>query len=139
VPPSDADDHISVTFTTLHHLAVELEDILKQLNGRIDDLYDRVEPVVLSWQGEAREMFVDKLDEWDHSAQDLQAAQKWLHEIVMPSRPDPVGRWRSTPRRRTPRAAGWRGWRSRWAGEASWRITGRGGGRAASRAGIGES
>lgn len=82
MPPSEADDRISVTFTTLHHLAVELEDILKQLNGRIDDLYDRVEPVVLSWQGEAREMFVDKLDEWDRSAQDLQAAQKWLHEIV---------------------------------------------------------
>ncbi|GAA1432600.1 hypothetical protein GCM10009601_53850 [Streptomyces thermospinosisporus] len=34
------------------------------------------------WEGEAREVFVDKLDEWDRSAQDLQAAQKWLHECA---------------------------------------------------------
>ena len=27
---------------------------------------------MLSWEGEAREVFVDKLDEWDRSAQDLQ-------------------------------------------------------------------
>ncbi|KOG31948.1 WXG100 family type VII secretion target [Streptomyces resistomycificus] len=77
-----SDDHIAVTFGTLHDLAVELEDILKQLNGKLDGLYDRVVPVVLSWEGETRDVFVDKLDEWDRSAQDLQAAQKWLHEYV---------------------------------------------------------
>ncbi|MDX3247754.1 MULTISPECIES: WXG100 family type VII secretion target [unclassified Streptomyces] len=76
------DEHISVSFATLHELAADLEDILKRLNGKLDDLYDRVVPVVLSWQGETREVFVDKLDEWDRSAQDLQAAQKWLHEYV---------------------------------------------------------
>ncbi|MGW8378824.1 WXG100 family type VII secretion target [Streptomyces sp. ODS28] len=76
------DDHIAVSFATLHELAGELEGILKHLNHKLDDLYDRVEPVVLSWKGEAREMFVDKLDEWDRSAQDLQAAQKWLHTYV---------------------------------------------------------
>ena len=52
-----ADDHIAVSFSTLHELAVELEDILKKLNGKLDDLYDCVEPVVLSWKGEAREIF----------------------------------------------------------------------------------
>ena len=76
------DDHIAVSFATLHDLTAELEDILKQLNGRLDDLYGRAEPVVLSWKGEAREVFVEKLDEWDRSAQDLQAAQKWLHAYV---------------------------------------------------------
>jgi WXG100 family type VII secretion target len=76
------DDHITVSFATLHELSTELEDILKQLNGKLDHLYDRVEPVVLSWKGEAREIFVQKLDEWDRSAQDLQMAQKWLHEYV---------------------------------------------------------
>src|ERR1051325_3163615 len=76
------DEHISVSFTTLHELAADLEDIVKKLNEKLDALYDRVEPVVLSWQGETREVFVDKLDEWDRSAQDLQAAQKWLHEYV---------------------------------------------------------
>ncbi|MFK0026300.1 WXG100 family type VII secretion target [Streptomyces sp. NPDC090798] len=81
-PGDAADDHLAVSFTTLHDLAVELEDILKKLNGKLDDLYDRAVPVVLSWEGEAREVFVDKLDEWDHCAQDLQAAQKWLHEYV---------------------------------------------------------
>ncbi|MFG2128521.1 WXG100 family type VII secretion target [Streptomyces sp. NPDC048751] len=86
MPPSAGDDHITVKLATLHHLAGELEDILKQLNGKIDDLYDRVEPVVLSWNGEAREAFVDKLDEWDRSAQDLKAAQKWLHEVVTTGR-----------------------------------------------------
>ncbi|OIJ85596.1 hypothetical protein BIV25_43560 [Streptomyces sp. MUSC 14] len=77
-----ADDHISVSFSTLQELTVELEDILKKLNDRLDDLYGRVEPVVLSWKGEAREIFVQKLDEWDRSAQDLQADQKWLHGYV---------------------------------------------------------
>ncbi|MGP4090333.1 WXG100 family type VII secretion target, partial [Streptomyces sp. KR55] len=79
MPPSTDDDHITVELATLQHLAGELEDILKQLNGKLDDLYDRVEPVVLSWSGEAREAFIDKLDEWDRSAQDLKASQKWLH------------------------------------------------------------
>ncbi|OIJ69551.1 WXG100 family type VII secretion target [Streptomyces mangrovisoli] len=77
-----ADDDISVSFSTLRELAGELEDILKSLDVTLDDLYDRVEPVVLSWKGEAREIFVQKLDEWDRSAQDLRAAQKWLHEYV---------------------------------------------------------
>ncbi|KPI29381.1 WXG100 family type VII secretion target [Streptomyces sp. NBC_00080] len=76
------DEPISVSFATLEELAADLEDILKKLNGKLDDLYDRVVPVVLSWRGETREVFVDKLDEWDRSAQDLQAAQKWLHEYV---------------------------------------------------------
>src|SRR5262245_27920032 len=81
-PEAAPDEHIAVSFTTLHDLTVELDDILKQLNERLDDLYERVRPVVLSWKGEARETFVEKLDEWDHSAQDLQLAQKWLHEYV---------------------------------------------------------
>lgn len=82
MPPDTTDDHITVRLATLQHLAGELEDILKKLNAGLDALYDRVEPVVLSWNGEAREAFVDKLDEWNRSAQDLQAAQKWLHECV---------------------------------------------------------
>ncbi|MEU9589302.1 WXG100 family type VII secretion target [Streptomyces sp. NPDC048219] len=82
---SGNDDHITVSFATLRELAVDLEDILKKLNESLDDLHDRVVPVVLSWKGEAREVFVDKLDEWDRSAQDLQAAQKWLHECATTS------------------------------------------------------
>jgi len=77
-----SDDHIAVTFATLHDLTTDLEDILKKLNEKLDGLYDRVVPVVLSWEGETRDTFVEKLDEWDRSAQDLQAAQKWLHEYV---------------------------------------------------------
>jgi WXG100 family type VII secretion target len=76
------DEHITVSFATLHELAADLEDILKKLNERLDGLYDRVVPVVAGWEGETREVFVDKLDEWDRSAQDLQAAQKWLHAYV---------------------------------------------------------
>jgi WXG100 family type VII secretion target len=76
------DDHIAVSFSNLRDLAGDLEDILKKLNGKLDNLYDRVVPVVASWEGETREVFIDKLDEWDRSAQDLQAAQKWLHEYV---------------------------------------------------------
>ncbi|NHI05491.1 hypothetical protein STPH2_0854 [Streptomyces sp. KO7888] len=79
------DDRITVSFATLHELAADLEDILKKLNGRLDELHDRVVPVVLSWKGEAREVFVDKLDEWDRSAEDLQAAQKWLHACATTS------------------------------------------------------
>ncbi|WP_328583244.1 WXG100 family type VII secretion target [Streptomyces sp. NBC_00370] len=76
------DDHIKVSFATLRELAGELEDILKQLNQRLDSLYDRTEKVVLSWDGQARDAFVDEFDTWDRSMQDLQAAQAWLHEVV---------------------------------------------------------
>ncbi|OCC09239.1 WXG100 family type VII secretion target [Streptomyces sp. PTY087I2] len=76
------DEHITVDFATLRSLTGELEDILKKLNEQLDLLYGRAEKVVLTWEGEAREAFVDELDKWDHSAQDLRAAQKWLHEVV---------------------------------------------------------
>ncbi|MFF0060159.1 WXG100 family type VII secretion target [Streptomyces sp. NPDC005279] len=77
-----ADDHIGVNFATLRELAGELEDILKKLNDKLETLYDRTEKVVLSWEGEARDAFVDELDRWDRDMQDLQAAQAWLHEVV---------------------------------------------------------
>ncbi|MEU0342462.1 hypothetical protein ABZ092_26755 [Streptomyces bobili] len=66
MPTGSTDDgHITVSFATLRELAAELEDILKKRNGSLDELHDRVVPVVLSWEGEAREVFVEKLDEWD--------------------------------------------------------------------------
>ncbi|MEU6877385.1 WXG100 family type VII secretion target [Streptomyces sp. NPDC046712] len=77
-----ADDHIGVSFTTLREAAGELEDILRQLNQRLETLYGRTEKVVLAWRGEAREAFVEELDQWDKQMQDLQAAQAWLHEVV---------------------------------------------------------
>ncbi|MEU3553305.1 WXG100 family type VII secretion target [Streptomyces fragilis] len=83
---ADSGDRISVAFSSLEELAGELEDILRQLNSKLGELYERVQPVVLSWEGEAREVFVDKLDDWDRSAQDLEAAQKWLHELVVTGR-----------------------------------------------------
>ncbi|MFF2061956.1 WXG100 family type VII secretion target [Streptomyces sp. NPDC058200] len=77
-----SDDHIGVRFGTLRSLAEELEDILQQLNERLEELYERSEKVVLSWEGEARDAFVDELDRWDREMQDLQSAQSWLHEVV---------------------------------------------------------
>jgi WXG100 family type VII secretion target len=77
-----SDDHIGVTFSALRDLAGDLEDILKQLNERLETLYDRTEKVVLTWEGEARDAFVDELDKWDHQMQDLQATQAWLHDVV---------------------------------------------------------
>ncbi len=76
------DDYIGVSFTALRELAGELEDILKQLNLRLETLYTRTEKVVLTWQGDARDAFVEELDQWDKQMQDLQAAQAWLHEVV---------------------------------------------------------
>ncbi|MGW8490033.1 WXG100 family type VII secretion target [Streptomyces sp. NPDC055886] len=76
------DDHIGVRFATLRSLTEELEDILQQTNERLDNLYTRAEKVVLTWEGEARNTFVDTLDRWDLEMQDLQAAQRWLHEIA---------------------------------------------------------
>ncbi|MCP3818378.1 WXG100 family type VII secretion target [Streptomyces sp. A3M-1-3] len=77
------DDRITVDFATLRRLSGELESILKTLNEKLDGLYDRTEKVVLSWDGEARDAFIDELDKWDRSAQDLRAAQAWLHEFVV--------------------------------------------------------
>lgn len=77
-----SDDHIGVNFGTLGDLATELEDILKQLDSKLETLYQRTEKVVLAWDGEARDAFVDELDQWDRQMRDLQAAQKWLHEVV---------------------------------------------------------
>ncbi|MFF9688473.1 WXG100 family type VII secretion target [Streptomyces sp. NPDC014623] len=80
---TDSDDTIAVDFATLQLLSGQLEEILKELNENVHTMHDRVEKVVLTWEGEAREAFIDKLDEWDRSARDLQATQAWLHGIVM--------------------------------------------------------
>ncbi|MCF6523816.1 WXG100 family type VII secretion target [Streptomyces sp. JJ36] len=80
---SGGSDDISVDFTTLQELSGDLESILKEINGKLNALYDRTEKVVLSWEGEARDMFVDTLDRWDRSMQDLEGAQRWLHDVVV--------------------------------------------------------
>ncbi|MGW7360989.1 WXG100 family type VII secretion target [Streptomyces sp. NPDC054802] len=77
------DDHITVDFATLQDLSGDFEDILKRLNEQLDLLFRRAEKVVLTWEGEAREVFIDKLEEWDRSAADLQATQAWLHDVVV--------------------------------------------------------
>ncbi|MFJ9344744.1 WXG100 family type VII secretion target [Streptomyces sp. NPDC101733] len=77
------DDGISVDFATQQKLAGDLEAILKTLNEQLDVLYERAEKVVLTWDGEARQAFIDQLDRWDRSAQDLVATQAWLHDIVV--------------------------------------------------------
>ncbi|MFE0043144.1 WXG100 family type VII secretion target [Streptomyces albireticuli] len=77
------DDSISVTFSKLHELSSDLETVLKDLNEKLEALYERTEKVVLSWEGEARDMFVDTLDKWDRSMQDMEGAQRWLHEVVV--------------------------------------------------------
>ncbi|MET9634979.1 WXG100 family type VII secretion target [Streptomyces virginiae] len=77
------DDGISVDFATQQQLAGDLEAILKTLNKQLDALYERAEKVVLTWDGEARQSFIDQLDRWDQSAQDLVATQAWLHDIVV--------------------------------------------------------
>ncbi|MFZ3499156.1 WXG100 family type VII secretion target [Streptomyces sp. 5.8] len=77
------DDRITVDFAALQRLSGDLEAILKDLNEKLDVLYERAKKAVLSWDGEAREAFIDELDKWDRSAQDLKAAQAWLHEVVV--------------------------------------------------------
>ncbi|WP_329114812.1 WXG100 family type VII secretion target [Streptomyces sp. NBC_01353] len=79
---TESDGSIGVDFATLQLLSGQLEDILKALNEKVQTLHGRVEKVVLTWEGETREAFIDKLDEWDRSAQDLQETQAWLHGIV---------------------------------------------------------
>ncbi|MFF4263009.1 WXG100 family type VII secretion target [Streptomyces virginiae] len=77
-----SDGHIGVSFGTLRELAQELEGILRELDEKLEALYERTEKAVLSWDGQARGAFVDELDRWDREMQDLRAAQKWLHEVV---------------------------------------------------------
>ncbi|MFE9911861.1 WXG100 family type VII secretion target [Streptomyces clavifer] len=77
------DDRITVDFATLQRLSGELEEILKDLNEKLEMLYERAKKAVLNWDGEARQAFIDELDKWDRSAQDLKAAQAWLHEVVV--------------------------------------------------------
>ncbi|WP_375372354.1 WXG100 family type VII secretion target [Streptomyces sp. CAI-24] len=58
------EDRITVNFATLQQLSGDLEDILRVLNKRLDTLYGRAAKAVLSWDGEAREAFIDELDKW---------------------------------------------------------------------------
>ncbi|MEU7701090.1 WXG100 family type VII secretion target [Streptomyces sp. NPDC039028] len=76
------DGSIHVDLVALREIGGDLEDIVRTLNEHLTQLYDRTVPVVLAWQGEAREAFVDELDRWDRQMEDLQAAQKWLHAVV---------------------------------------------------------
>ncbi|MFJ9054061.1 WXG100 family type VII secretion target [Streptomyces bacillaris] len=77
------EDRITVNFATLQELSGDLEGILRVLNEKLDTLYERTAKAVLSWDGEAREAFIDELDKWSHSAGDLKATQAWLHEVVL--------------------------------------------------------
>ncbi|GAA0340848.1 WXG100 family type VII secretion target [Streptomyces olivoreticuli] len=77
------DSDISVKFSKLHEISGELDSLLKDLNDKLEHLYRRTETVVLSWDGEARDMCVDALDKWDRSMQDLEGAQRWLHDSVV--------------------------------------------------------
>ncbi|MFD5146020.1 WXG100 family type VII secretion target [Streptomyces sp. NPDC058401] len=77
------EDRITVDFATLQRLSGDLEEILGVLNDKLDVLYGQAAKAVLSWEGEARETFIDELDAWSRSADDLKAAQAWLHEVVV--------------------------------------------------------
>ncbi|MET8841223.1 WXG100 family type VII secretion target [Streptomyces rubiginosohelvolus] len=77
------EDRITVDFAALHRLSGDLEVILRALNKKLDILYGRAAHAVLSWDGEAREVFIDELDKWGRSADDLKATQAWLHEVVV--------------------------------------------------------
>ncbi|MEV1089795.1 WXG100 family type VII secretion target [Streptomyces microflavus] len=77
------EDRITVDFAALHRLSGDLEAILRALNEKLDTLYDRAANAVLSWDGEAREVFIDELDKWGRAADDLKATQAWLHEVVV--------------------------------------------------------
>ncbi|MFH9197668.1 WXG100 family type VII secretion target [Streptomyces anulatus] len=67
----------------MQQLSGDLEGILRVLNEKLDTLYERSAKAVLSWDGEAREAFIDELDKWSHSAGDLKATQAWLREVVV--------------------------------------------------------
>lgn len=77
------EDRITVNFASLQQLSGDLEDVLRTLNGKLDSLYGCTSNVVLTWEGETREAFIDELDKWGHSADDRKAAQAWLNEIVV--------------------------------------------------------
>lgn len=77
------DESISVDFGTLKHLSSQMESILKDLTGRLDELYSRADRIVRTWEGEARDMCVDSLDRWDAAVRDMQGAQAWLHDMVV--------------------------------------------------------
>lgn len=79
---ADDDAPISVGFATLSEVSSEIESILAELTERLDTLHGRVAKVVATWEGEAREACVDSLDAWERSVNDIQAAQRWLHEVV---------------------------------------------------------
>lgn len=80
--------HIHVSLPALAEIAGELEDILRALDRRLEELYRRTEAVVVTWKGEARTLCVDELDKWDAAMQDMQAAQKWLHEVAVTGHAD---------------------------------------------------
>ena len=76
------DDHITAHLATLQQLAGDLEDILKQLNGRLDDLYDRVTRSCCPGGARPARCSSTSWRSGTGQPQDLQAAQKWLHEVV---------------------------------------------------------
>ncbi|MCS0635821.1 WXG100 family type VII secretion target [Streptomyces sp. LP05-1] len=79
----EEEDRITVDFATLRRLSGDLEKILRTLDEKLETLYERTAQAVLSWDGEAREAFIDELDTWGRSADDLKATQAWLHEVVV--------------------------------------------------------
>jgi WXG100 family type VII secretion target len=74
--------HITVHFGALEALSEEIARFLKSMINELDGLHDAMMPVLSTWEGEAREAWLARMDEWDSSMQGLQECYEWSRHLV---------------------------------------------------------
>ncbi|MCX5447514.1 MULTISPECIES: WXG100 family type VII secretion target [Streptomyces] len=73
---------ISVNFSALTYLTSELDQTLSRLTENLESVQDALFKIMESWEGDARDACMQRMDEWEASMKSLQSAQRWCHHLV---------------------------------------------------------
>jgi early secretory antigenic target protein ESAT-6 len=71
-----------VTFAALQDAEKNIRTCAKNVRGRLDDLAGYLTPLTETWQGEAKEAYQARMQEWRAAAQDLATALEKIAGIV---------------------------------------------------------
>ncbi|WP_457033436.1 WXG100 family type VII secretion target [Kitasatospora sp. P5_F3] len=75
-------DSILVNFSTIANASSEVKQGAQRIQTQLDDLKAGVARIANSWQGQAREGYQARQQQWDASAADLQQALQQISQSL---------------------------------------------------------
>jgi WXG100 family type VII secretion target len=64
-------------------VAGQLAEVIGVLTSSVEQLREKVAAACGSWEGEARDVFVALMEDWNRQEADLRAVQQGLHDSVV--------------------------------------------------------